>query len=321
MNKGSLHAVRCAQTADAAGLSFLGGRVMNDDPDRDVPHPLTAQPRPEPHLTLVPDLGKGADRRDVVARWVITLTEPLLSAEHRVRSEDEMARFIDRNIDWACAYLSGLLTDLVATLPPDDPWRHLAGMIDLTQVATGHLSNDPSQRLGWPNEPIDSPAATGALTRSGRAFGTPADSADLLASDVSNSELHPQTAAVATNLSPLGAAFVAFASADATTFQSVLTKVYHSLWLARYGGLTTESPGTSMLKTVGQALRWTVHRRRVYTVDDDGFTNVLGLAWISKADRVVAGVPISKEARATREGEMEPRLYHDLSMTDDGDDI
>ena len=284
--------------------------------DEPHPHPLVTQDEPTqpPRLTVVPSPGAGADRRSEVARWVVTLSEPLVSVEQRAAAEDAMARFIDRNSDWSCVYFAGLLTDIASTLPPDDPWRHLAGMIDLDQIATGKSLDDPTKRLAWSNDPIAFPAVTGAVTATGRAFGTSQDSADLITVDVPDPSTFTKIAAVNANLSPIAAAFVAFSSADAATMQSVLLKVYHALWQANeMAGLTTDSAGTSLLKTVGPALRWLTHRRRTYTFEDDGFVNMLGFAWIGKADRAHANNSISKEARQqmVKEGLIDPREYRE----------
>lgn len=292
--------------------------MENEPCDEATPHehPLVSQEEPDrPKLTVVPNPGAGADRRSEVARWVVTLSEPLVSTEQRAAADEAMGRFIDRNSDWACAYFAGLLTDLTSTLPPDDPWRHLAGLIDLDQIATGQSLDDASKRLAWSNDPIHFPATTGAVTASGRTFGTSQDSADLITVDVPDPTTFTKIAAVNANLSPLAAAILAFSSADAATVQSVLLKVYHSLWQANeMAGITTDSAGTSLLKTAGQALRWITHRRRVYTFDDDGFANMLGFAWIGKADRAHANNSISKEARQklVEEGQIDPRLYREM---------
>lgn len=287
-----------------------------DAPEERHPHPLVTQDDPPaaPRLTVVPNPGAGADRRTEVARWAVTLTEPLISTEQRAASEEAMARFIDRNSDWSCAYLAGLLTDLAATLPPDDPWRHLAGLIDLEQIATGESYGTPEKRLAWSNDPIAFPASTGAVTPSGRMFGTSQDSEDLITVDVPDASSFTRVAAVNTNLSPLAAAIIAFSTTDASTMQSVLMKVYTALFEAKHSAhITTDAAGTSLLKTAGQSLRWLTHRRRAYTFDDDGFVNMLAFAWIGKADRVQSGTPISQEARRfMSDGQIDPRLYRDM---------
>lgn len=212
-----------------------------------------------------------------------------------------MAAFINRNSDWACIYFAGLLTDIASTLPEDDPWRHLSAMIDLDQVAFGRTGTDPDEKLVWKGEaPV--PELTGAAIKApggpARAFGTSFDAQDLYDVDVADVRTAPQSVAVASNLSPLSASLVAMASADSRTMQVVLAKTYDALWKARFGSLTNDSPGESLLKVAGQAVQWLTHRRRSYLADEDGFIYTIGLAWTGKADRVNTGKSITSESRS-----------------------
>lgn len=277
-----------------------------------------AQPRPQ--LLAVPGPGQPADRRAEVARWVVTLSEPLLTTEDRTRTDAAMADFIIRNPEWACAYFAGLLTDLSATLPPDDPWRHLSAVIDLDQVGLGVITDDPDKRLVWTGSaPL--PAGTGAVIKTpglpARMFGTSADTLDLVPVDVPDLTTHLGVAALTTNLSPLGAAFVAIAASDPRTMQVVLSKSYHALFLAKHSNRTQDSAGASLLKTAGQAVQWLAHRRLQYMAgEDDGYAHTVGFEWISKADRVNTGKPISTEKSMVQVGKIDANAYKDLAGDD-----
>lgn len=101
------------------------------------------------------------------------------------------------------------------------------------------------------------------------------------------------------------------ASADAHHVRIALSKVYQALWEASFGGRTTMSPGEALLRSSGQAVRWLIHRRRQYLLEDDGVPTTIGFAWISKADRVVAGSPITKESGTYLYAKIDDDSYDD----------
>lgn len=295
-----------------------------------VTEPMQQQEAPdEPEAVLIsaPPPGSPADRRAEVARWIVTWTEPLIDDSSRLRTSREMGRFIERNSDWSCAFLAGVLTDLAHSLPADDPWRHMAALIDLDQVATGRAAEDPNRRLARRSERAPLPALTGAVTVEGRPFGTRKDALDLLSPGVADASVDVGMAAVATNLSPLAAALVAFGAHDARTLQYVLNQTYHHLWMANFASLIDQSAGQALLDASGAAIRWLIHRRRAYTGPEDPFPNMVGFNWISVADRVNAGTPILDEAgRLAKQGAIDAEMYGyltgaDLEADDTGDDF
>ena len=290
-----------------------------------VTQPLVQQ-QPTVHqraqLSAVPGPGQPADRRAEVARWVVTLSEPLLTTEERIKVESDMADFINRNSDWACAYFAGLLTDLSATLSPDDPWRRLSALIDLDQVALGHSTDNPDQKLAWSSLVAPVPSSTGAVIKHpgqpARPFGTSADVMDMVNVDVTDPSAMLEVSALMTNLSPLAAAFVAFAASDARTMQVVLSKTRQALFMANFGSITPDTVGESMLKTAGQAVAWLVHRRRQYLLpgEDDRYAHRIGFEWMSKADRVNQGKPIATEQSLVGWSMIQPTDYKDLAGDD-----
>ncbi len=297
-----------------------------------VTQPLVTEPVkdvPRPRLSAVPGPGQPADRRVEVARWVVTLSEPLLRTADRSQTDQAMAAFINRNRDWACAYFAGLLTDLSGSLPRDDPWTCLSATIDLDQVASDHPSGDPDRKLVWAGAaplPEDTGATiVGLPGHQPRVFGTRTDALDLVPLDVVDPSASREMASLTVNLAPLSAALVGFASADARTMQFVLSEVCHHLMLAFLSSATTDTVGESLLKTAGQAVQWLVHRRRQYLGgDDDGFAHTVGFEWMSKADRVNTGKPIATESSLRGLSHIPADAYRDLAgdayLEDDDDE-
>lgn len=268
-------------------------------------------------LAVAPGPGAPADRRHEVARWIVSWSEPLLDETARVKIATDMGHFIDRNSEWSVAFLAGVLTDLAQSLPTNDPWRHMAGLIDLRQVATGIPAEDKNMRLARRSERAPLPGLTGAITVEGRPFGTRRDAADLIAPGASDVSTDLSMAAVAVNLSPLAAALVAFASHDPKTVQVVLGQTLHHLWMANVGSVMPQTAGQAMFEAASSAIRWLIHRRRAYTGIDDTFPNIVGLSWIAKADRVNAGGNIAVEGGLGRQGAIDPAEYRFLSGADD----
>lgn len=284
---------------------------------------ISSSPTPTPassreHLSVVPDPSAPADRKSEVARWVITLSEPLLTTADRAATDAAMAAFINRNSDWACAYFAGLLSDLAGLLPTNDPWRHLSATIDMSQISTGSAATEAADRIVWTSSNLPAPATTGATIGDGhgqvRAFGTSIDAFDLTRVDVPDARSHPGAAAVASNLSPLSSAFVAIASGEARHLQVALAKTFHALWQASFNSRTEMTSGEALLLSAGQAAQWLIFRRRQYLLEDDGLIGTVGLAWISKADRVNGGKPISAESGSYRYAKIEDSAYNDYHL-------
>ncbi|MCY1157497.1 MAG: hypothetical protein MOP51_518 [Citricoccus sp.] len=62
--------------------------------------------------------------REAVSRWTISRCEPLVSDEYRASASDELRRISSTDPQWFRLWASGVLTDLVETLDPEDPWRN-----------------------------------------------------------------------------------------------------------------------------------------------------------------------------------------------------
>lgn len=267
------------------------------------------------HLSVVPEPSAPADRKTEVARWVVTLSEPLIPTAQRAEIDAAMAAFINRNSDWAYAFFAGLMSDMACLLPENDPWCRLSATIDLSQIATGAPASGPNDRIVWVAGDTPAPATTGATidTSEGvRAFGTSLDAADLRSTSAEDLASFAGTAAVAVNLSPLASAFLAIAAGEPRHLQVALAKTGHALWKASFNSRTDMTVGEAILLTAGQAIQWLTYRRRQYLLEDDGLVGTMGLAWISKADRVNAGKSISSEAGSYRYAKIDEATYEEF---------
>lgn len=267
-----------------------------------------------PRLAAVPDENT-ADRRAPVARWVITLSEPLISTRQRTIADRQMARFISRNSRWATAWFAGVISDIAETLPPDDPWRRLSAYADFALISLGESSADPDTWAEFTNphgEPA--PGVTGAVCPGGEAFGTVRDSTDLVMSELGPADLDIGLAAVSEDVDSLTAAIIGFSASNSQALESVLTRVYHHMWLAAFSGREgVGDAGETFLEIVGEALRRIIHRRRAYTGAEDPFPTVAGFAWMARADRIVAGGRnIASEVSLARDARIDPGAYGEM---------
>lgn len=283
--------------------------------DKMADQSLTAGTWEQGVLMATPDPSP-SDRRAPVARWLMSLAEPLLSTEWRVDLDKEMAAFCGANQKWSAYWFAGYINDIVSTLPPEDPWRHLSATIDLAMIsAAAQVSG--RERITFDN-PRGRPAPrdTGAVFPDGRGFGTKSDSSDLLMTDIGPSESDIGLAALSEPLSPVSAALAGFATADVDLFHSVLTEVWRQLHFdATDEGIAGPDAGTRYLGAVAPVLRRFIHRRRIYTGPDDPFPMVAGFSWMARADRLVAGRGrTSAEPGLAAEGALVPGTYHELRL-------
>lgn len=251
-----------------------------------------------PIVAVAEGLTAGIGGRGVPARWVTTLVEPLMPPADRTAHEQAMVEQIRRDPAWAAAYFAGFLHEIVVTLPADDPWRNLPAMVDLEMLATGASTPDSDDRFYHrvPGQPMA--PATGAFRPDGSPFGTIDDAADLALPGMGGGDdpsVDVGLAALADGLSPLSAALLGFAPDTGRYLRDVFDAVYHAMWKAYVRQSEHKRAAEQYLATVSAALRWAIHRRRVYTGPGDEYPVVLGYAWISKAERVTMGAPMDPE--------------------------
>lgn len=214
-----------------------------------------------------------------VSRWVVSMHDPLVDTDSRLEIDEKLTELVGANPHWFAAWFSGHLSDIVRSLDPDDPWRRLK------------VSNDT------------------AVHASGAQFGTPSDSEDLARPSVADIRSDIGLAALAPGLPQESALLIAVAGDG---WDPVLA------WCEK--NLVTEpvlkdADARRFFKIATAALRWAMHRRRLYMGPEDPFIPVNGIAWIGRAHKVTSGESWdeSRAARILAESSVQPGTYLQLT--------
>lgn len=198
-----------------------------------------------------------------VTRFVVALCEPLLDTEARQEIDENLINLIAARPQWFAAWLSGFLSDVVRSLDPEDPWRNLT-------VKDGK-----------------------ALLPDGTPFGSWVDATDIVKASVEDLRSDLGLAAMATPLSDHSAVLLATA---AQGWHKTLHWIESNLVL--HAALDRDDARQYFKIAVG-ALRWAIHRRRLFAGMEDPFIPIAGVSWVNRADRMIAGEPWD-ESRAAR---------------------
>lgn len=214
-----------------------------------------------------------------VSRWVVAMHDPLVDTDSRREIDENLKDLIAAQPHWFAAWMSGHLSDIVRSLDPEDPWRRL-------RVVDGV-----------------------AVHQNGDRFGTPADSQDLARPAVPDLRSDIGLAALASDLPAESAVLIAVAGAgwDPTLAWSEQNLVKEPV--------LNEADATKFFKVATSALRWAMHRRRLYMGPEDPFIPVNGIAWIGRAHKVTAGTAWdeSRAARILAESAVQPGTYMQLT--------
>lgn len=221
-------------------------------------------------------------RRRTTVRWLVSLCEPLLSTEQRQAADADFAAVLAATPRWGSAWFAGLIADTLATLPSEDPWRHLGGRVE---TAAGGVHTPDG-------DPVGPPPVTGAQSVAG-SFGTVADSVDLAVGDHHDPPANPDIAARA-DLPAEAAAVVAISRMGFGPTRDALDLLFDQA-----------DDGPQMLALAGAALRAVTHRRRAYEGAGDLFTWVYGIQTLIRADRIATGLDEDDKAAARRADEWE----------------
>ncbi|MGK3708770.1 hypothetical protein [Arthrobacter sp. IK3] len=205
------------------------------------------------------------DQQDIdwVNRWVVSLCEPLVTTAARREIDEHVADIAARQPLWISAWASGLVSDLVRSLDPEDPWRNL-------EVAS-----------------------SGAVMPDGSPFGTWVDATDIVPPSVPDRRADVGLAAVDTGLSGRASEFVAVAAGG---WRPAFEWIRENLVTAP----ALDGPqAAELLDTVDGAIRWAMFRRRLFAGQDDPFIPVDAAAWTTRAGKMISGEAWD-EARAAR---------------------
>lgn len=189
-------------------------------------------------------------RNDVVARYTVALHEPLIMPSVARAAWRQMLDLLRTDPDWVIAWWSTVLHVVVATLPHEDPWRSMSARSDRHTLRQGDCP-DP-----------DAAPAEDAWTREGMPFGTWGDGVDLVRNPrVSDPAADHRLAALARDLDPLEASWLAFAGHSASALHAAASALHASLHM------DPDKPEV-VWSSMDRVLRWATYRRRQYMVAD-----------------------------------------------------
>lgn len=211
-----------------------------------------------------------------------------MSLRVRAQKENDLARAFTAHREATRLFLAGMLSDMMGTLPPSDPWRALSGRVELNLVGTLV------------------PDVDGAVTADGTPFGTWRDALDVTplihASPVDDVGL---TALAAEDLHPHAAAILAASAYTWRTALAFIEAVENSGPPASQGAQVMEiSPGVAWQigarahharECATAALRWAVHRRRSYRGAEDTWVGESAFRWAWRSNRMADGRGFSDE--------------------------
>ncbi|WNM27345.1 hypothetical protein RN607_14270 [Demequina capsici] len=201
------------------------------------------------------------------------MVEPLTSATTHMRRENDMVRWVKKNPTVAAAWFSGVLWQIMATLPEDDPWRRIS-----VRARGDH---------GEVIERLDPPDSMMGAWLDGVAFGIAADGMDVVPRTVSDDTLDVGLVALAENLPRLAAQALGLAPDD---FRDVM-----AVFMASRSFLAPELYGRELFDMGAAALRWAIWRRRIYVGRADRLPLIVAVAWLRRAELVATGQAMSVE--------------------------
>ncbi|GAB4098645.1 hypothetical protein [Sinomonas halotolerans] len=210
-----------------------------------------------------------------VSRWAVCLVDPLVDTEDRAEIDHHVAALVGAAPHWWAAYAAGFISDLVATLDPEDPWRSLT-------VRDGRV-----------------------LLPNGKPFGNAESFADLVQPAQGDVRADLGLAAVRKPLEPLAAELLATAGTGRARAAEFL-----KAHLAGREGLGPVE-ADDFFRITAAAVRFAVHRRREFFGHEDPFVLIDGQLWVDRARRVVAGESLDdgRIARHVANNSVEPGSY------------
>ena len=224
-----------------------------------------------------------AQYTQTVARWVVSLCEPLISTSERAQLDEQMSALSLDNAEWLNTWFAGTLCSTVLSLPREDPWRKLSAAFYPANETKTHI-------FEFDSVPI--PQVTGARSK-GKSFGTRRDHTDMIVPEFNDWLTDLQLAAVTKELDPWSSTLVGFAGGGFDTTRSVMNEMHAEIVDQRKAQL---NPATKdMFYVLSEALKYVIHRRRAYVGSDDEFVWSKGFQWIARTDQIISGRAFSTE--------------------------
>lgn len=198
-----------------------------------------------------------------IRRWVISATQPGLSATAMTKCEAGLRRFVEESPQIARFYFAGILWGIGLTLPPEDGWRLM------------------SARLGDVTVGDRPPADQSAVTVFGRPFGTAFDGSDICLQQNPDATQDVGRAALADGLGPLSAALLTIG------LRANRNETVRAL----------DSVNEDDLADIAlPAVRWALWRRHAYPeAEMDTYPYDMMNEWIGRAARLARGEAIDEE--------------------------
>lgn len=231
--------------------------------------------------------------RTAAAAWLVAQCEPLVPTLSRAVVDEAFHEETRQNPTRTAWWFAGVVTDLVSTLPPNDPWRNLSARVGV--LTRGVV----------PKPPTD----TGASGPNGP-FGTVVDGHDLVHPSFADPSTDIGLAALSSGISATGAAILAF-GADGWRSAGVATLAALDEMMQAPG---VDDPAAAFAEAGADALRWAAWRRRAYVGPGDEMTLASGFAWLWRAEELAAHGDLPAEewaqAQALVDGEsIDPGTY------------
>ena len=200
----------------------------------------------------------------VPARWVTAFFDPLTPLSTRLRLEHQMLVWVRQNGVCASAWFAGMLWQVVATLPRDDPWWAL-GVRGVEGVGV--------------DRGVTPGGVSGVWGADGVKFGSLDSARDVVFPSHPDPRLDPVLSPLVEGLDEFAGGVLALAFDGWEGPFDVLSRV-----------VALGDEGADRVLAAGSAaLRWAVWRRRVYVGRTDFYPLMVAQAWLGRALTVVSG--------------------------------
>lgn len=195
-------------------------------------------------------------RNEHLRLWVVALCEPLLPIKARLAADEGAENVAASSSWWFRVWSAGVISDIMLTLDPDDPWMR--------------LSVDENGTVRTPD---------------GEPFGSWKNSADIL---------HVPSPTYFDPREDLGLAALAYGIHERAALLLAQARGGLDAMLDILRGTSDDE----LFEVASEALRWAIHRRRIFTGLDDAYAPVTAKNWIPRADKIVAGQPWGQSGAA-----------------------
>lgn len=247
----------------------------------------------EPRLTLNSDI---PDPHRAANLLVASVTRPV-PEETALAARIGYERILHEDFVWGASWAALLLTRLLQTLPPPDPWRHLA-------ASDGHAIR-VIPGVAVPDGEI------GAWNQRGDRFGF-ADCVDIVGIGNVDAYADPTLCTVAGGISAEAACLLGMAAHSSHSAYASIERLARSLADV---GVPVGEVLAEMAEHISSALRWAGWRRACYCLDDL-FVDFATKHAARHADAITgrAALPAESAVSMITAGAIDPGAYLELKQ-------